>query len=73
MEIVFGGNRSVGLEAVFVGEIYKRRLKNVANKNQLITDYGKLEIRRTGVLEQVELGHVQISCNSYFVDTAGTK
>ncbi|UXI15818.1 hypothetical protein NH340_JMT01761 [Sarcoptes scabiei] len=65
------GNRSIGLEAIFVGETYKKVMKHAGNK--LTTDCGRLEIQRTGVLEQAELGHTVIKCNESFSSIDSSK
>lgn len=64
LSIEWPAGRSIGLEAVFIGETYKRAVGNKRN----ITDCGKLEILRTGVLEQMEIGFTYITCNSSMVD-----
>ncbi|XP_027204190.1 uncharacterized protein LOC113797919 [Dermatophagoides pteronyssinus] len=61
-------NLSVGLEAVFIGETYKKLLKHLGNKSNI--ECGRLEIERTGVLEQIEMGHVVISCNDSFITSS---
>lgn len=58
-------NRTISLEAVFIGETYKKKKPG----NKLVADCGKLEIERTGVLEQVEFGYITIMCNSSFAKT----
>lgn len=68
MDVHTSTNQTVGLEAVFVGETYKKIIKK-ANT----TDCGKLEVQRTGVLEQIELGHTQVSCNESFTEEGGIK
>lgn len=64
MTVELNSHRAVGLEAVFVGETYK---KPIGHK-KVLSDCGKLQIERTGVMEQAELGYVHIACNSSFVD-----
>lgn len=68
MDVHTTTNRTVGLEAVFVGETYKKVIKKSNT-----TDCGRLEIQRTGVLEQTELGHTQVSCNESFIEEGGIK
>ena len=68
MDVHTNINRTIGIEAVFVGETYKKEIRKV-NK----TDCGKLEIMRTGSLEQAELDHTTIKCNESFVEEGGPK
>lgn len=68
MDVHLPTKRTINLEAVFVGETYKKPLKKVN-----VPDCGKLGIRRTGVLEQTELSHSLISCNTSFVEQGGPK
>nr|XP_046912732.1 uncharacterized protein LOC124493676 [Dermatophagoides farinae] len=65
MIIQIKGNRSVGLEAVFIGETYKKILKHLGNKSNI--DCGKPEMKRTGVLEQIDLSHIKLRCNDSFI------
>lgn len=68
MNVHTSTNRFIGLEAVFVGETFKKEVKKVNT-----TDCGKLEIKRTGALEQSELSHTIIKCNDSFVEQGGPK
>ena len=62
MDVHTSPNRIVGLEAVFVGETYKKQI-NKANK----PDCGTLDIQRTGVIQQIEMTHINVYCNASFV------
>ncbi|OTF80319.1 Complement control protein-like protein, partial [Euroglyphus maynei] len=55
----------IGLEAIFIGETYKKLLKHLGNKSNV--ECGRLEIERTGVLEQIEMGRTTITCNDSFI------
>ncbi|KAI2808550.1 hypothetical protein BLOT_006495 [Blomia tropicalis] len=68
MDVHTSINRTVGLEAVFVAETYKKQ-----TKKQSVVDCGKLEIQRTGVLEQIELSYIQVNCNDSFTEPGGIK
>lgn len=68
MEVRTSPNRTLSLDAVFVGETHKSTIKK-----KTTTNCGKLEIQRTGVIEQLELGHIQVSCNESFYEVGGTK
>lgn len=66
MDVHTKSNRTIGLEAVFVGETYKKMIQKT-----FAPDCGKLEVKKTGVLEQVELGYIQVSCNDSFTEAGG--
>lgn len=67
IDVEWQPKRSIALDAIFLGKTYK---KVVSNNQRMITDCGKLEIERTGVLEQTELGYSYITCNTTMVDVS---
>ena len=60
--------RTMELEAVMVGETIKKTEKGTTK-----ADCGKMGIVRTGVMEQVEVDHINLQCNESFVDTSGIR
>lgn len=70
MDVYTPSKRTVNLEAVYVGETYKRDL-SLQQVN--VTDCGKLEIQRIGVIEIPELTYTLVRCNDSFAEEGGEK
>ena len=56
----------VGLEALFIGSIYKDKMGSMEKP-----DCGQIETQNLGIDVQEETNHMYISCNDSFVDLTG--
>ena len=63
-DVKTNSTKEIGLEAVFIGDIFKTTIGSKIVK----PDCGQIQIKTLGVNAQEEVDHIYISCNDSFFD-----